>query len=786
MSAEAVAPNATRNTPDRVTAVCCSGGGIRSASFNLGALQELAARGVLTDVDYLLAVSGGSYIAASHALVAARSPAQPSPDDVYARGSPEEAHLRNNSRYLLPNAAVALRGAVRLLLGMAFNLVLVLAWVFVAGHVLGWLLEWRGLLTGLRSGDPGSFVKWAWVVPAALGAGAVLLAFGGRRRWQTASWAAMVLALVAAIALLGAPRAVRGLYDVGLHDGGNAGTVVRGLGFATPGGCAAARISERDKSNAICGVTTGRKETNKQAATEARGEVPKDARGQGGGFLAFVLALGGLVRAALGRLRGQRPSADGTDATAQGEAADAPTRPSWVRRVGAMIQRAVLPWLGTVFVLGVLLLLWLRWTADGASQGFTAAELAKVAIAVGVLAAGRIAIDINRTSMHGFYRDRLATAYSVVRASNRTTAPEPAARISELRSATAGGSRPELVVCAAANVNEIGQVPPGRGAMSFTFTPETFGLSAAVPAGTRPGAASVLGRHDVRASSEAYEKVVGANSSTLYDAVAISGAAISPLMGKMTRPAQRFLFAIADIRLGTWLPHPSYVDLAAAHPPSSWKQLPLSDRIWCWALRRRLEPTDSTLRRWVSRVVWRAMQPNLRLLLAEAFGQNKAGAWWLYVTDGGHYDNLALVEALRRGATDVYVFDASGDTVTTWSTLGQAIALARSELGAEIDIEPEEMVEDGKVVRPWVTGSFTYTWDARQPPREGRIHVCKLGVWPGAPWDVQAYAVRHPTFPTDSTVQQLYDDEEFEAYRALGQAATKEMLDAQPRQQVAT
>jgi hypothetical protein len=43
---------------------------------------------------------------------------------------------------------------------------------------------------------------------------------------------------------------------------------------------------------------------------------------------------------------------------------------------------------------------------------------------------------------------------------------------------------------------------------------------------------------------------------------------------------------------------------------------------------------------------------------------------------------------------------------------------------------------------------------------------------------VKAYAARHPTFPTDATVQQLYDDEEFEAYRALGYAATEAMLAA--------
>jgi hypothetical protein len=60
-------------------------------------------------------------------------------------------------------------------------------------------------------------------------------------------------------------------------------------------------------------------------------------------------------------------------------------------------------------------------------------------------------------------------------------------------------------------------------------------------------------------------------------------------------------------------------------------------------------------------------------------------------------------------------------------------------------------------------------------PQQGEIWVCKLGWWTGAPWDVRAYAGGHPTYPTDSTLEQLYDATEFEAYQQLG-AAT--VLDA--------
>ena len=44
------------------SALCLSGGGIRSASFGLGVLQALARAGLLEKFDYLSTVSGGGYI----------------------------------------------------------------------------------------------------------------------------------------------------------------------------------------------------------------------------------------------------------------------------------------------------------------------------------------------------------------------------------------------------------------------------------------------------------------------------------------------------------------------------------------------------------------------------------------------------------------------------------------------------------------------------------------------------------------------------------------------------
>jgi hypothetical protein len=93
--------------------LCFSGGGIRSATFNLGILQGLADRGLLKYVDYLSTVSGGGYIgswmhgvirnrhggdvkAAEAALSARQNPVPTTPDD------DPIAFLRKYSNYLAP------------------------------------------------------------------------------------------------------------------------------------------------------------------------------------------------------------------------------------------------------------------------------------------------------------------------------------------------------------------------------------------------------------------------------------------------------------------------------------------------------------------------------------------------------------------------------------------------------------------------------------------------------------------------------------------------------------
>lgn len=90
-----------------------SGGGIRSATFNLGILQGLSERGLLPHIDYLSTVSGGGYIGSwLHGVIQRKHAGRP--EDAASRLSPKDnpvpgeagrdpvSWLRKYSNYLAP------------------------------------------------------------------------------------------------------------------------------------------------------------------------------------------------------------------------------------------------------------------------------------------------------------------------------------------------------------------------------------------------------------------------------------------------------------------------------------------------------------------------------------------------------------------------------------------------------------------------------------------------------------------------------------------------------------
>jgi hypothetical protein len=122
--------------PDGLAGLALSGGGVRSAAFNLGVLQRLHEIGILQKLDYLSTVSGGGYIGCS--LVAYVTAAQ---HDAFPFARQDEAekreafvlrHLRRYSSYLVGRGWTdALVAALTALGGALGNLLILLPYLLV-------------------------------------------------------------------------------------------------------------------------------------------------------------------------------------------------------------------------------------------------------------------------------------------------------------------------------------------------------------------------------------------------------------------------------------------------------------------------------------------------------------------------------------------------------------------------------------------------------------------------------------------------------------------------------
>jgi hypothetical protein len=356
-----------------------------------------------------------------------------------------------------------------------------------------------------------------------------------------------------------------------------------------------------------------------------------------------------------------------------------------------------------------------------------------------------VLIDETWLSLHSFYRRRIATAFAVRRGSRGAHPVAVAYPWSERTQLSRYADRvpgfPRVVFAAAAQLSGQDRTPPGRRAVSFTFSGDYVG-------GPQLGWLQTAGL-------EAIAKRQIRSDLTVQSAVAVSGAAFASAMGAQATVFQTF-FALTGARLGTWIPNPSFV-VERVHRHDDWT-LPRLPR-----LRR------------------------LPYLLREVTGRFPCNDRMLLVTDGGHYENLGLVELLRHRVRTVYCIDASGDRPPLANALAEAITLAREELGVTIELDnPLHLVPgsadpldprsalavlNGRLCRSAVvTGTVHYPPEMRFPDGSdtGRIVVAKASLTPDMDYHLLAYAVKNPVFPRDATADQWFDHEQYNNYEAVG------------------
>jgi hypothetical protein len=700
---------------------CLSGGGVRSASFALGALQTL--RKELLEARYLISVSGGGYTAGALQLaVTDQLDPDAQPDEMaganvrhdvemaYQPGSVEEDYLRRHINYLAdsPGRMLVALGVVTrslvlsltVLFGTAVVLGVAAGRAYDAVQVAPWsagsLHPWAPTLTypTVRPGTWWLLVGLAGIAAACYATGLIGMAYS-KRPWQLPGLLGGVVTcvglLVAALSV-GVPSVVYGAAWLlrGPHGsytvGSSIGSVL--LAYLTTLGAFGRRAKVGSR---VKGLFGGSKPT--------AGAVPA-------GALRLVLVSATLILLAA----------------------------AWVLLFGGVAA-----------------------VADGLSTVVAAAV-----IAGGLLIFGGI-LDQTALSLHPFYRRRLAGAFAARRVERhdgfviaqpypygeRTRLSTYAKRPTPEAADDAPGTRktfPEVVFAAAANLTGEQRAP--LNAASFTFNADWIG-------GPDVG-------YMKTAELEAVVKPQLARDLTVEAAMAISGAAVASAMGRASR-WYGTLLAVTGTRLGSWLPNPGFVD------------------VWCSA--RTHENHD-----WTVPGIPRLRR--LTYLLREVLGMHRCTDRLLQITDGGHYENLGLVEALRRRCKVVYCIDASGDTPPTAGTLADAIALAYEELGVSIELddgseawrvvpgsaEPLEPKDPLSALnarlseRVVLTGRITYPPESGLPKgeRTGTLVVAKALLTPGMPYDVLSYAARNAAFPRDSTGDQFFDDDKYCAYTALG------------------
>jgi hypothetical protein len=357
-------------------------------------------------------------------------------------------------------------------------------------------------------------------------------------------------------------------------------------------------------------------------------------------------------------------------------------------------------------------------------------------------------VDINEFSMHSYYRNRLARCY--LGASNAARHPDPITGfdtkdVEDLRLSTflpsQGYTGPLPIFCASLNIS-VGEdlAWQERKAASFAFTPVLSGYYVPWTGLHYKGQLSYNGF--VPTERFAYPNK-GIHISTV---AAISGAAISPNWGYHTSPPMAFLLTMFNVRLGWWLENPRRSFLAfdpKGQPPPHKNPFP----------RPRFAPIQ---------------------LLQELLGQIGDAQDFVYLTDGGHFDNMGLYELVRRRCYEIVICDAEQDSGPIFEGIGMAIRKCRIDFGAEIDLDLSKLACDASKISKvhWITGTVKYPETSNG--KLGTVLYIKSSITGNEAGDVYNYRLQNTPFPQDSTMDQWFTESQFESYRRLGQQVVDE------------
>ena len=354
-------------------------------------------------------------------------------------------------------------------------------------------------------------------------------------------------------------------------------------------------------------------------------------------------------------------------------------------------------------------------------------------------------VDINAFSTHLLYRNRLVRCYLGASVPGRQEQPftgfsaEDDLPLSSLQipltsSESELKARPVVLLNASVNVtrgNELGLQT--RKARSFVcIHSSSFRVHPAIAGKARAGKPVFGDGTSGRREAGHRERIKGT-------AMAISGAPASPNMDFYSEPALAFLMTLFDVRLGWWLANPGKEKWVRGSP-----------------------------------------DVGFLCLLRELFGAASDESKYVYLSDGGHFENLAVYELVRRRCKLIVACDASSDSGYKFADLYNAMERCRIDFGVEITRMTWHTVpQNGHVSQHFDLCRIRYT--PGNDSDDGVLLYLKPALKGDDPEDLLGYCRINQSFPHDSTADQWFDEERFENYRNLGYvsalAAEKELRD---------
>ena len=344
-------------------------------------------------------------------------------------------------------------------------------------------------------------------------------------------------------------------------------------------------------------------------------------------------------------------------------------------------------------------------------------------------------VNLNYISIHRYYRDRLMEAFLPRPDTDGTTAAAVEADRAELAGMCHENGPYHLVNANLVLVDSDCRRWRKRGGDAFLLSPLYCGSTSTTWVPT----ARYMQRDPL----------------TLPTAVAISGAAAHPNTGAGgTGPTRgtmlSLLMALLNVRLGYWVPRPD-----------------------AGAERRRRQPVANHFR-----AAWHELSPR-------GFAEQRR---LLQISDGGHFENLGVYELVRRRAKLIVCCDAAADPGFDFKDLQVLMRRIGTDFGTRIEFDGDDRIErliprppDPALVQARDPGTDAYPVGARFAERghiRGRVVypdgepstliLLKTTTIPGLDLLTRGYQGANRAFPDQSTADQFFDEEQFEAYRELG------------------